>query len=108
MRVALPLVGYGQKISEGKMGLIEENVLKEEDVELASFRVQQIPRISGKGGLRPVVSPIKDFEVKDVSRCNERFTLRQVKMSFMLLRGSYATMLLREIMKPRNLIEAGF
>jgi tRNA(Glu) U13 pseudouridine synthase TruD len=32
----------------------------------------------------------------------------QVKLGFMLLRGSYATMLLREIMKPRNPILAGF
>jgi tRNA(Glu) U13 pseudouridine synthase TruD len=29
-------------------------------------------------------------------------------LSFMLLRGSYATVLLREIMKPENPIKAGF
>ena len=32
----------------------------------------------------------------------------QAKVSFMLLRGSYATVFLREIMKPSDLITAGF
>jgi len=32
----------------------------------------------------------------------------QVRLSFMLLRGSYATMLLREIMKSPEPIAAGF
>ena len=32
----------------------------------------------------------------------------QAELSFMLLRGSYATVLLREIMKPSDPLEAGF
>jgi tRNA(Glu) U13 pseudouridine synthase TruD len=32
----------------------------------------------------------------------------QAELSFMLLRGSYATVILREIMKPSNPITAGF
>jgi tRNA pseudouridine13 synthase len=108
MRVALPLVGFGQRLSEGEMGRAEANILEEEGVPLASFRVQQMPRISGKGGLRPVVSPIRDFKLENVSDDKESPMLRQAKMSFMLLRGSYATMLLREVMKPKKLIAAGF
>jgi tRNA pseudouridine13 synthase len=108
MRVALPIVGFGQKLSEGEMERIEANVLEEEGVERGSFRVQQMPRISGKGGLRSAVSPIRNFKLEAVSHDKESPTLCQVKMSFMLLRGSYATVFLREIMKPRNLIEAGF
>ncbi len=108
MRVALPLVGFGQRLSEGEMGRIEANVLEEEGVALTSFRVQQMPRISGKGGLRPVVSPIRDFTLEDVSDDKETPMLRHAKMSFTLLRGSYATMLLREMMKPKKLIAAGF
>jgi tRNA pseudouridine13 synthase len=108
MRVALPIVGYGQSLSEGEMGKIEVSILEKQGVELASFRVQQMPRISGKGGLRPIVSPIRDFKLEDFSHDKGPPSSRWAKMSFMLLRGSYATMLLREVMKPRNLIEAGF
>jgi tRNA pseudouridine13 synthase len=108
IRVALPLVGFGQRLSEGEMGRIEAKILEEQGVELASFRVKEMPRISGKGELRPVVSPIRNFKLESVSHDDECPRSHRAKMSFMLLRGSYATMLLREIMKPQDLIEAGF
>jgi tRNA pseudouridine13 synthase len=101
LRVALPLVGFRQKLSKGAIGEIEEQILKSEGVETDRFRVAEIPRISGQGELRTVVSPIRDFNVYSARE-------GQVKLDFMLLRGSYATMLLRETMKPRNPILAGF
>jgi tRNA pseudouridine13 synthase len=108
MRVALPLVGFGQRLSEGEMGQIENRILEEECVKRESFRVQEMPRISGKGELRPIVSPIRDFKLESVSHDEENVAETRVRVSFMLLRGSYATMLLREIMKPQNPIAAGF
>jgi tRNA pseudouridine13 synthase len=108
MRVALPLVGFGQWLSEGEMGHIENRILEEECLKSEVFRVQEMPRISGKGELRPVVSPIRDFKLEIVSHDEESVAERTVRVSFMLLRGSYATMLLREIMKPQNPIGAGF
>ena len=107
-RVALPLVGTKQKLSEGAMGQIERRFLEAEGVEKSSFRVDAIPRISGKGQLRALVSPVKDFKVHHILNSKENLNENQVELSFMLLRGSYATMLLREIMKPRNPIAAGF
>ena len=108
MRVALPLVGFGQRLSEGEMGQIENRIQQEEQVERESFRVQKMPRISGKGELRSVVSPIRDFKLEFIAHDEESVADRKVRMSFMLLRGSYATMLLREIMKPPDPIAAGF
>ncbi len=108
MRVALPLVGFGQRLSEGEMGRIEARILKEEGVRSASFRVQESSRISAKGGLRLVVSPIEGFQIEDVSHDKENPNALRIKMRFMLLRGSYATTLLREIMKPSSPIAAGF
>jgi tRNA pseudouridine13 synthase len=108
MRVALPLVGFGQRFSEGEMGQIENRILEEECVKSEAFRVQQIPRISGKGELRSIVSPIRDFKLEHISHDEENVKERNARMSFMLLRGSYATMLLREVMKPPDPIAAGF
>jgi tRNA pseudouridine13 synthase len=108
MRVALPLVGFGQRFSEGEMGQIESRILEEECVKRESFRVQEMPRISGKGELRSIVSSIRDFELECISHDEEGVAERKVRMSFMLLRGSYATMLLREVMKPPDPIAAGF
>jgi tRNA pseudouridine13 synthase len=108
LRVALPLVGFGQRLSEGEMGEIEAAVLKAKGLDLNSFRVQNLPGICGKGGLRPVVSPIRDFNLVDISPTGENSGDNRVKIGFTLLRGSYATILLREIMKPQDPIEAGF
>src|SRR4030065_2536847 len=87
-RVALPLVGTKQKLSEGVMGQIERRILEAEGVEKSSFRVGAIPRISGKGQLRVLVSPVKGFKVERIFHSKENLNELQVELSFMFLRGS--------------------
>ncbi len=106
MRVALPIVGAKQKLSDGEMGLIEKQVLKEESVKAEEFRVSLLPEICAKGELRSAVCPVKNFAVGTATIDSEGKA--QVQMEFMLLRGAYATVLLREIMKPENPVIAGF
>jgi tRNA pseudouridine13 synthase len=108
MRVALPLVGIKQSLSQGAMGQIEKQVLEEERVETGNFKVDEVPEISRRGGLRAVVTPIRDFKLLGASACATRQNAQRADLSFMLLRGSYATVLLREIMKPSNPIKAHF
>jgi tRNA pseudouridine13 synthase len=100
MRVALPLVGTRQRLSQGVMGQIERQILEEEGIQTGNFRVTAMHDMSRGGGLRAVISPVKGFKLKQRSR--------QSDLSFMLLRGSYATVFLREIMKPSDPIKAGF
>jgi tRNA pseudouridine13 synthase len=90
------------------MGQIERQVLEEEGVKTERFRVNAVPKISARGGLRAVVAPIKDFKLQGISARADAHGEREADLSFMLLRGSYATVLLREIMKPRNPISSGF
>jgi len=108
MRVALPLVGIKQLLSQGVMGQIEKQVLEAEGVRTENFRIDAIPEISGRGELRTVTAPIKNFKLRDISATADNPKENQAELEFMLLRGSYATVLLREIMKPRNPISAGF
>jgi tRNA pseudouridine13 synthase len=108
MRVALPLVGFRQKLSEGEMGRLEARILEEEGLELGCFRVREIPRISGQGELRPITCPIRNFKLENVSHDEGDSDFQKAELSFRLLRGSYATMLLREVMKPEDLVNAGF
>jgi tRNA pseudouridine13 synthase len=107
MRVALPIVGVKQKLSQGVMGQMEKEVLEEEEIKMENLRINALSRIGGKGGLRTAVTPIRDFKLQNVS-ANAGGKGYKAELSFMLLRGSYATVLLREIMKPSNLITAGF
>jgi tRNA pseudouridine13 synthase len=108
IRVALPLIGIKQRLSQGAMGQIEKQILEEEGIQNEKFRVNAIPEISRRGGLRAVVAPSKNFKLNGVSACAANQKEHQADLSFMLLRGSYATVLLREIIKPSNPIKAGF
>jgi tRNA pseudouridine13 synthase len=101
LRVALPIVGLKQRLSQGKMGQIETDVLREEKVDAENVWVNELARVGGKGGLRTVIAPIIEFKVQDVSKDS-------VLLKYVLLRGCYATIVLREIMKPNEPISAGF
>ena len=107
MRVALPLVGIKQKPSQGDMGKIERQILDEESIQPERFRVNEISRVGGRGGLRAVLTPVQDFKLHDSSVAPDQNDC-QAELSFTLMRGSYATVFLREIIKPENPIKAGF
>ncbi len=107
MRVALPIFGIRQKLSQGVMGQIEEEVLMQEEVKLESLRINELTRVAGKGGLRTAITPIREFKLQKVLTNSSRGD-NQVQLSFTLLRGCYATVLLREIIKPDEPITAGF
>ena len=106
--LALPLVGFKQSISAGMQGEIEKEILEAEGVKPNDFRVPQMPKISAPGGLRAVLASINRLSVEKPARDQANRLKRQVKIGFMLPRSSYATVLLREFMKPRNLVKAGF
>jgi tRNA pseudouridine13 synthase len=108
MRIAIPLVGIKQRFSQGIMGQIEKQILEAESIKTENFRIDAIPKISGRGELRAIVSPIKNFKLRGISASADNPKEHQAELEFMLLRGSYATVLLREIMKPHNPISAGF
>ena len=67
-----------------------------------------MPEISARGGLRtiltPMISPIIEAMHEDPANTSKQ----TLKLEFMLQRGSYATVLLREFMKPQDLLKAGF
>ncbi len=108
MLVALPLIGTKQRLSQGAMGQLERQVLEEESVKTSTFRIEAMPEIARRGGLRAVVAPVKNLKVYGVSACAAHQRVRRADLSFMLLRGSYATVLLREIMKASDPKKAGF
>ena len=107
-RVAIPLVGYKQQPSDGVQGEIEREILEAENVAPRDFYVSSMLEASAPGGLRTILASIIDFSVEEASRDSASPRKRKMGLGFTLHRGSYATVLLREFMKPRNLIKAGF
>lgn len=108
MYVAIPLIGFKQTSSEGLQGEIEHSILESEKITQANFYVSSAPEMSAAGDLRVTMTPIinlnTDKPVKDESNLRKK----ELRISFTLHRGCYATVALREFMKPRNMIKAGF
>jgi tRNA pseudouridine13 synthase len=98
MRVALPMFGVKGKLSGGAMGEIEKRVLSEEAI--VEQAVNEFSFLGGNGGVRAAITPVKDFKAEVSSQ--------KATSSFTLYRGCYATVLLREIMKPQNPVTTGF
>lgn len=108
LRVALPIVGFKQRLSQGEMGEMQHRVLESEGVAAEDFEIPEMPEVNARGEVRAIVSPVRDFEVGAMSPDLEEQGKSQVEAEFMLLRGSYATVLLRELMKPFDPLGAGF
>jgi tRNA pseudouridine13 synthase len=108
LKLAIPLIGFKQHPSQGAQGEIEKRVLEEEGISPSEFRICSIPEVNTKGRLRVAVIPINNFSTDKTSPDAQGPSGQGIGLTFMLHRGSYATILLREIMKPRNLIKEGF
>ena len=86
-----PLYGTKVPFAGGKVGEMEENVLKKYDLEKSDFEVPKMPRL-GSHGLRRSMR----FQVWDASAVP---TDEGVLCEFSINKGSYATAVLREVMK---------
>ena len=73
-----------------------QKILKEEEVSIQDFFIKDFQEISIEGGFR-----------NSLIQCND-FAINNDIVKFNLSRGSYATIVLREILKPENPLENGF
>ena len=92
--VTLPLLGHSSLLADGLPGEIERSVLEEKGVDLSGFRVEANPDLGSPGSRRPAllrVAPGAEIEGGG-----------SVLLKFDLPAGSYATVVLREYMKPRG------
>ena len=94
-RLAIPLVGYSYS-KKNRFDYQISKVLEKEQIHAKDFFSKEMQETSDEGGFRQATI-----------KC-ENFSLTEPFVSFTLSRGSYATILLREIMKPSNPISAGF
>jgi len=106
--VALPLVGYEQALSDGQPGGWEKKILEEEGVAPRNFKVSIMPEISSKGGLRTALTRVINLETWKPAKDGANLGKKIMNLGFTLRKGSYATIVLREFMKPKNPVKAGF
>jgi tRNA pseudouridine13 synthase len=97
--VVLPVVGPGARMPRGKLGEVLLRVLKEEGLEAELFL--KMPRgLRVYGSYRRARLEVRDFSWRAAGS--------DVELRFTLPRGSYATVLLREVVKPVEPYRHGF
>ncbi len=84
-----PLVGMNTPLAEGKPGDIEQEVL--DGIDTTAFRCSELPEIASDGVRRGILMPVGDLACEWVDG--------DPVVSFSLGRGSYATVVMREVMK---------
>ena len=108
MCTAAPLVGLTQPPSEGVQGEIEKEILEAENVTQEIFKISFMPEATAEGRVRAMLNPAWNLVLEEISEDKENEGKQFMKLGFSLNRGSYATVLLREFMKPQDLILAGY
>jgi tRNA pseudouridine13 synthase len=108
MCVAAPLVGPNLPPSKGIQGEIEQKILEAENVSPEQFKIPFMPEATAEGRVRAILNPVWNLQQEEISEDKENENKQTIKVGFTLNRGSYATVVLREFMKPQNLIEAGY
>lgn len=93
--IAIPLVGYSY-YKKTRFDYYTSKILENEEIYPKDFYLKEIQEVSNEGGYRNSSIVCSDYSA------NENI------ISFSLSRGSFATILLREIMKPEDPIRSGF
>ena len=95
LAVALPVPGYLSPIPRSRKGEILLSILDEMGLEPNAFRLKICPEASTRGSLRPIKITRWSCRISELDDGS-------IKLSIELPPGSYATILLREIMKPES------
>ena len=100
---AVPLVqivGYAHRDYGSRFDAVLAEVLREEGVSPSSFYVKEAEEMSSEGGFRAAPLLATDLRREKAER--------GYSIEFSLGKGEYATILLRELLKPEDPLEAGF
>jgi tRNA pseudouridine13 synthase len=92
-RLAAPLIGYGTERPSGRPGELYDRVLRETGVTPNGFRLPSFPEISSAGAWRASTIAPPPVGIAVVGEST-------VRVDFALPKGSYATVLVREFLKP--------
>jgi tRNA pseudouridine13 synthase len=95
---AIRMAGYTFQPGRGRFENITKTIMQEEGVEARDFYIKEMQELSHQGGFRQAPLWCMGFSHRQ----------GPLTVSFKLPKGSYATTLLRELVKPEDPIKSGF
>jgi tRNA pseudouridine13 synthase len=94
-RLTMPLVGHSY-FNKTRFDYYIQKILEEEEVSPSEFLIKNFQEMSVEGGFRNTSIQCDGFQASNNT------------VEFQLSRGSYATIVIREILKPDNPLSCGF
>jgi len=96
-QIVIPIVGFDfEHVSfEGSMGEIVTTILEKEKITPAQFRLKDLPTLSSRGTFRPLLVNPANYQSSILTPEETA-----VQICFDLPKGSYASVILREFIKP--------
>ena len=93
--LALPVPGYATRIPPTRQSELLKDILDEEGISLLSFRNSELKALDSPGGLHLTAIQVPDLSASTIPD--------GLKVHFKLRKGSYATIVMRELMKNHPL-----
>ena len=94
-KLAIPLIGHSY-YKKSRFDYYIKKILEDESLSPKDFFINDFQELSLDGGFRNASINIQDFSIS------------KNLVKFQLPRGAYATIVLREILKPKNPLDCGF
>lgn len=92
-KIILP--GHSTKFSEGRLGTIEREVMKNHGLKFEDFNLRELPVVTFRGSKRNAFSEVRDLNIDTES--DEIFPgAKKITLSFSLDSGAYATTFLEQ------------
>jgi tRNA pseudouridine13 synthase len=104
--VVYPVPGFDMNLPRGMMYEIVRETMNQEGLLPRSFWISMMPEISSPGVLRSILLIPKNLKVTTLGSDSKGTS--SARFEFSLIRGGYATVVLREFMKNQDPLAAGY
>ncbi len=84
------LAGYKTRLSNGRLGEIEQEILNKHNIKLEDFNIKEIPFLRIKGSFRKAITPIENLKI-EILEDEEFIETKKIILEFTLPSGVYAT-----------------
>ncbi|PIY60489.1 hypothetical protein COY95_01515 [Candidatus Woesearchaeota archaeon CG_4_10_14_0_8_um_filter_47_5] len=96
--IMLPVPGFGTELKDSPLARKMEELLMREGITLRDFIIREIPRLSAEGGLREGFVAAENFSCSAHVDDELNPGRKKTELRFSLPKGSYATMVVRQVM----------
>ena len=88
--IDIPIIGFDIEERNEEVNRVLADIMKKENITERDFLIKQMPEITAAGGRRNLLTDCKDLIIKEIDK-------ETVELSFTLGKGSYATMVIKQL-----------